>query len=422
MKFEPPPSNDFKQFIESYFSRCRAACPRLLAIAGKWTFEDLIPGLSDFDTRFIASDDTTASDWAEMSLAIGKVHTDLARERPDWARNLEHLPGVNLTLSEITDEDYYYPEFQQWTFYDGNSAALATIRNYLDSIPWTYRDEAFHLRKFAAYFGPYQRGIDPAINIGRWENKYPLHSRYMHYFAPPVQSAVALLRRRAVTGKLESLRAAREILPNPQVIDGILDALERHYEIPDDYQEPRLSEIESELHRYLQDAYATLRDQVSLIEIGEHDDRDAVAAKVKRMPSDPADAFREGVKFARLMKGRLLFYAEPIAWFDSIWLIRNELGRIVANFYEKPLAAYGQIRYGRPVPAREVLDRLRGELITPGDWRDVMEFVRVASTPFNDGLAKERARQVAEVFEPVQRLVEALSHDLAQRARTQRAG
>ena len=50
MRFEKKPENDFARFIDAYFEECAAACPRIEGIAGKWTFEDLIPGLSDFDT------------------------------------------------------------------------------------------------------------------------------------------------------------------------------------------------------------------------------------------------------------------------------------------------------------------------------------------------------------------------------------
>ena len=120
MRFTPKPENSFREFIDTYFSRCRAACPELRAVAGKWIFEDLIPGLSDFDTRFIVADGMKAVDWAMMSARVGEIHTELARSEPRWARILEHLPGVNLTASEVADPVFYYPESQLWTFYDGD--------------------------------------------------------------------------------------------------------------------------------------------------------------------------------------------------------------------------------------------------------------------------------------------------------------
>lgn len=70
--FEPCPENDFKEFIEIYYAECKGRIPKIEAIAGKWTFEDLIPGMSDFDTRFICSNNMTVDDWCEMSTAVGK--------------------------------------------------------------------------------------------------------------------------------------------------------------------------------------------------------------------------------------------------------------------------------------------------------------------------------------------------------------
>ena len=133
-----------------------------------------------------------------MSVAVGDVHTRLAREAPRWARILEHLPGLNLTRNEMTSPVTYYPEFQQWTYYKGDGQVLGSIRTCLARKRWASRDEAFHLKKFSMYYGPYIRGIDPPVNLGKWENKYPLHSRFMHYFSPPVQSAVSIVRTRGV--------------------------------------------------------------------------------------------------------------------------------------------------------------------------------------------------------------------------------
>lgn len=70
MKFAPAPANDFRDFYETYFARCRALVPNIRVIAAKWTFEDLIPGLSDFDTRFVVDNAMTVDDWHEMSLAV----------------------------------------------------------------------------------------------------------------------------------------------------------------------------------------------------------------------------------------------------------------------------------------------------------------------------------------------------------------
>ena len=412
MKFEPKPENDFRLFITTYFERCRADCPKLAAIAGKWTFEDLIPGLSDFDTRFIFSDDVTVDDWIRMSSAVGRVHTSLAKESPRWARILEHLPGLNLTQAEMADPRTYYPEYQQWTYYQGDPKVLAATGACLERKPWGRRDESFHLRKFATYFGPYLRGIDPPVNIGRWENKYPLHSRFMHYFTPPVQSALSVVRQKGRRGKLAALREAKDVFPHPEVIDLVLEAVDRHYEIPEYYEEPRLTEIERTLERYLNDAYACLAGHVSLIEIDPADTPARLKEKIAAVAVDPRERFFEGAKFSRFMKGRLFFYAEDILWFDSAWLIRNELGRIVNNFYRQPLKTFALARFGEEIAPELTLDRLRGGVLPPSVCDGVREFVRTAEPTLSAGEEKARARRVAGVFDPVLVMLETLGAEL----------
>lgn len=421
MTFAPAPPNDFRQFIDTYHARCRDAFDGIIVIAGKWNFEDLIPGLSDFDTRFIVVDPMSPARWSEMSLAVGRVHTELCREFPQWNRKLEHLPGLNLTLSELTDPFFYYPEFRQWTFYQGHDEPMKQIARYLESRGWSSRDELFHLKKIATYFGPYQRGIDPPVNIGPWQSKYPLHSRYMHYFLPPVQSILSLLRREPVRGKMESLRLAKELLPNPRVIDQIMRSVAAHYEQPTEYVEPRLGEIERDLDRYLRDAYATLAGKLTLIEFDSAETRQGLQRKLSAVPIDPVESFFEGTKFCRLMKGRLLFFAESITWFDTDFLIRNELGRIVTNFYAKPLKAYGVAAFGRELPPDEVLRRVNGRLLSPEICEGLQRFAATASSPIQSDRAKQQARDVAMNFEPVLEALEILGQDLRKHAKSGRS-
>lgn len=416
--FTPAPANDFQLYISTYFARCKAACPKLRAIAGKWRFEDLIPGMSDFDTRLIAADDTTPREWGEMSISVGRVHTALARETPLWARNLEHLPGMNLTVAEVTDPDLYYAEFPQWTYYEGDASALARIGAYLAGRNWSSRDEMFHLRRFATFFGPYQRGIDPAINLGPWESKYPLHSRYMHYFAPPVQAAVSLARRRPCHGKLEALRAARDLFPRPRVIDRLFDTLDRHYEVAADYVDPRLAELEGELDGYLRAVWACLAQQVTLMEARADDSPQRLRERLAAVPIDPIDSFNEGLKFARFMKGRLIFYAQDIPWFDSGWLVRNEIQRIVANFYEKPLRAYGVARGWGVLPGDAVLERVRGDVLSDAACDGILRFKAEASPAIEPGTEKRRARALADVYDAVPSAHDRLGADLRRRVRS----
>ena len=394
MRFTPAPRNEFAEFIAAYFESCRSLCTRLRVIAGKWEPADLIPGLSDFDTRFLAADDTTPEGWAEMSVAIGRVHADIARARPHWARILEHLPGVNLTFAEFYDPVLYHPEIQTWTVYDGDELQVTRVREYIANRPWTRADEYFHLRKFASFFGPYIRGIDPPVNLGPFKNKYALHSRYMHYFAPPVQAAVSLALRRTVRGKLDALRRAREMFSNPRVIDRVLEAITRHYEVPEAYEDAALTEIERTLESYLIAVRREIAPWITLIEFDAARSPSELQRAVGSLFTDPSTRFFDTARYARLMRGRLLFFAELIPWFDTAWLIRNELSRMGKWFCRQPLIAWREAG-------------VEGEL-TSEEWNAFERLAEVADESIPEGAEKAHARAAADVFEPVQLALERL--------------
>lgn len=417
MTFEPAPQNDFLAFVRDYYQRCRSRVPRIRAVAAKWRFEDLIPGLSDVDTRFLVEGPMSPEDWRQMALEVGRVHADMCRENPKWARTLEHLPGINFTSDEIIEPVLFYTEVQQWTFYDGDGATTARVRAALAAVNWSSRDERHHLKRFATFFGPYQRGIDPPVNLGPWENKYALHSRFMHYFTPAVQAAVSLHLRRNVVGKLEALRLAKSLFPRPEVIHHTLGSVQNHYEAPEDYAEPRLTAIERQLETYLYEVWASLQDRLKLVMPAAGDDVDAVRAKLAAVPGDATAEFFEGVKFGRLLEGRLRFYAEEIAWFDSAWLIRNELRRIVKNFYTRPLSVYGRLRFQRRMTDDEVLEHLRGTLLDDQSCRDMRRFAAIASEPIAPGDERRQARAVADVYQPVLAVCETLGADLLARVK-----
>ncbi len=407
--FEPRPENMFERHILEYFERSRDLCPKIEAIYGKWRFEDLIPGMSDFDTRFLVSSDTDAADWVRMSKAVGRVHTEICREYPDRARLLEHLPGINLSWREIKDPRFYYPEFHQWTGYFGNSAKRDHLAGHLASIPWSESDELFNLRKFALYFTPYNRSIDPPINLGPFESKYPLHSRFMHYFCPPLQCAVSLIERRMILGKAESFRLARDIFPNPDCIDMIFDAIDRHYELPSYYVEPRLSEIEDMLYSYLKVAFRVIQPGITVADVSPEDSSADLKAKLAAVGSDHFGRFYEGAKFCRLMMGRLLFYAEDIPHFDSSWLIEHELGRIRKLFYETTFGAFGHIAWKEKLSPEEVLERAKVDFLGPDEYRAVRQFAGIFNDPYGSAGIKVFAVRVAEAMGAFQMVLEKLS-------------
>ena len=406
--FAPRPENPFHAHIREYFERCREACPQIEAITGKWDYEDLIPGLSDFDARFIYADDTPAAAWPEISRAVGRVHTAICRERPDRARILEHLPGINLTWSELLDPLFYYPEFHQWTTFHGPTEKAARFERYLAERPWDSADELYTVKRFATYFTPYDRAIDPAINLHEFESKYPLHSRFMHYFCPPVQSLVSLKLKRMVRGKLEAFRLARELFPNPEVIDLAFDSMERHYEIPELYEEPRLSELEDSLYRYLIEAYRLTQPDITVIDATPGDTYRELREKLGRFNKNVLEKFFDGTKFCRLMMGRILFYAEEIPHFDSAWLIGHELRRDRKMFFEATFSTFALIAWGEEMTPEASLERCRGEFLTDSEIRDIRGYADIFAKKYDPAKIKEFAVEVAEAMAPFQVVMEKL--------------
>ena len=400
MIFAPKPRNDFREFISTYYDECRARVPRIAAIAGKWTFADLIPGMSDFDTRFILEDDMTTQDWCDMSAAVGEVHLDLCRRHPRWARNLEHLPGVNVTWTELADPATYYPEYPQWSFHHTTDAArLRAAEDRLARREWDRQDEHFHLKRFCLYYGRYDRTIDPPINLGRFESKYPLHSRFMHYFCPPLQSALSMLLKRPIRGKMETVRIACEMFDDP-VFHETRDAVDRHYELPDLYEEPATALLDDRLERALDMLRERLAPELTLIPDAARKGVPEWKACLDRVPLDPFLRFFDASKFSRLMKGRLAFYAYAPPHFDSTWCIENELRRMRRNLFDRPLSVYCEVAGRRqPEDPLELVRDLCPALLTAEEVRCVREFVRLLPGRWEEGKQREIALALAGIFD-----------------------
>lgn len=404
MNFTPAPPNDFSEFIETYFERCRARVPQIEGNAGKWTHEDLIPGLSDFDTRFFVTENMTAADWCYMSTAVGQVHLDLVRERKDWARNLEHLPGVNLKWNELLDPQAYFTEFSQWSFYHGDASKLQRAREQIGRHVWNDADELYHWKKIAIYYGSYNRSIDPPVNLGAYENKYSLHSRLMHYLAPPLHSAVCLMRRETTPGKLQAFRDARELFPNPSTMDLVLELIEGHFEAPQYLEEPGISALDALLEEYLKTIVNSLLDAGRGLDCVRDATVNELKAAVKFRAGAASDVsvaqLFENIKFARLMKGRLWFYGQKVLWFDSAFLIRNELSRIRPNFYETPLRLFAKLAYQQDVSAEQALNLMQGDVLEADEVAACRRFAALAEVPQSECELKSRALAIAEIFDP----------------------
>lgn len=401
MKFAPRPENDFADYIRTYYEACRYRCDKIEAIAGKWMFRDLLPGMSDFDTRFIVNDGMTVDDWCQLSTVMGETHLRLCEKYPCWARNFEHLPGVNLTWSELTSERNYYPEYHQWTYYlTEDPKSLGAALDTLARRPWDEKDEYFHLKKFCLYYGRYNRTIDPAINLGVHESKYPLHSRIMHYFNPPVHSAVCVLEKQNICGKLDAYEIAQRHFPELRCWEPIREILHAHYEIPMWYEEPRLSQLEDVLEEALGVILERLRDSVTLIPAEAGTDMGDWRAALQDVPVDPALVIFDNAKFSRLMKGRLHFYGNAPAHFDTTWLIQNELGRIGNSFFRMPFRTFWKIRTGETVEDPvTILDELKGDLLSPSEVEGTKAFARLTPDEWEAGKEHEIAAAIVEVFD-----------------------
>ena len=401
MKFAPRPENDFAHYIDTYFRECRCRFDAIQAIAGKWMFRDLIPGMSDFDTRFIVRDGMSVDDWCAMSTAVGEAHLYLCEKHPCWARNLEHLPGINLTWTELTSERSYYPEYQQWTYYHSDDPQrLGDAMRGFSQRPWDVKDEYFHLKKFCLYYGRYDRTIDVPVNLGIHENKYPLHSRVMHYFSPPVMSAVCILEKQNMPGKFDAFDMAAQLFPDLECWDIIREILHAGYEIPKWYAEPQLVKFEDAMEDALAEIAKALREVVTLIPPEAGLDIGQWKKHLSSVPMDPALVIFDNAKFSRLMKGRLRFYANAPRHFDAEYLIENELKRINTNFFRAPFRVFWKIRSQESVENPvDILDNLKGDVLSDAEVRAAREFDKLTGPGWQERDRPQTALAIADIFD-----------------------
>jgi len=400
INFRPKPKNEFDEFMMMYYEKCRENIPQIQALAAKWNFEDLIPGLSDYDTRFIYSD-MTVDDWCRASMAIGDVHLDICNKYPRWARILEHLPGINITWSEYMDEKLYYPEFHQWTIYRSeNPVELKRSQDYLANHKWDQRDEMFFLKKFLTYYSPYDRKIDPPINLKEYENKYPLHSRFMHYFVPPMQAAVCIIEKKVICGKLDSVLAAKKIFPELDIFDELLDVVERHYEALELYEEPEITKLDKRLYDALTVISRKLSNHLTVIDGAEHKKPFEWKQDVSSSSEPSFLTVFDNTKWARQMRGRLHFYANSPEHFDSQLCIGVELNRINRMFFVVPYTVYGELNSGSShTDLLQVVRNLSGHLLTANQANATIKFHELTSQTHQPCDYKKAALDIVDVYD-----------------------
>lgn len=395
--------HSFSDFIDVYYTECMNRFSKIEAVAAKWKYEDLIHGLSDCDIRFICSNDMNAEDWCRMSSAIGDVHLELCRRFPYWSRMMEHLPGINLTWNELADDYYYYPEYRQWTFYKSrNHNMLEKTNRYLDNRAWEIRDEYFQLKRFVNFFGQYDRNIDPAINVGEYEFKYPLHSRFMHYFIPAIQSAVSIMLKRNIKGKLESLQLTGQLFPKMEIIHEIQHAIQCHYDIPELYNPTLLPALDNKMFDALQIISNELGKHVTVIPDPWRFEPLKWKKSLLEYAVAPQMVIFDHVKFSRLFKGRLHFYVHAPAHFASTWLIRNELKRCRDMFYRVPYTKYWEVLSGeKSEDVAAILSALHGTLLTKEEVEAALQFSQHTASNCQAGNEKAVAEKIEVIFDLV---------------------
>ena len=378
-------TSEFIEYTSEYGRRVKERFPGFNAIFNKWQHEDLVPQLSDIDSRIIC-DDSNISGWMTLDKAIGEIHLEMVCERPDWSRMSEHNPGIALSVDELCDESVYVTDMRQWSFYYGDKAVNQMMNDYLANKPWSIADEFFHLSKFVYYYAPYDHDIDPAINIQ--EDKimdYALHSRIMHYFIPALMCAVSIIDKKTYCGKLEMLRRCIELYPDEAILDKVMNMIQKEYNVPESTDIDKRDLFEKECFDFLG---KILNEKVlCCIESVEAQYRDSVEGlkqAVSKRQASPLMIISDTVRFARTRAGRYYFYLNAPDFFDTALLLnRHETHWLKTLFTAKPFQAYGQLKWqDENFDAKHILDRIEGDIITVQEKRVAEEIFDIAWNQF----------------------------------------
>jgi hypothetical protein len=406
----------FGEFRQCLAEETVRAFPQFVSLWGKWNPEDLIPFLSDFDSRLVCRAPMRPEDWVELDRVSGEIHLAMLKAHPDWARILEHTPGVCATEEEMLDDRTFHPETQQWSAYSDCGEFCRRLQGFYEGGVWGNRHEVYFLRRFLYYYGPYQHGIDPPINLGAYEYKYALHSRLWHYFVPALQAALALVNRRAIRGKFETLHGWLQHFPSHPILLRALEIVGNHYESAELTDASALARLEADLFAFLQKVMRMVRERVTLIEMSDSMDSGAYKELVAGICPVPLMTIYDGVRFSRIRKGRYYFYLNSPAFFDAGRLIASETKWLKGYFTAPIFKAYAQLRWSQPaLTLGEILHELRHGLI---DARDEQLIRRVFSLSLDGHGGHERdiIAQIAEVYAEYHLILERILADGLARA------
>jgi hypothetical protein len=411
--------SEFKQGKEAFlvfahylFERTKQAFPPCVSLWAKWNHEDLIPHLSDFDTRLICVSPVSPTQWIEFDRMTGELHLEITRTHPEWMRILEHTPGVTVTHEEMLDHALFHPETQQWTRYIGDEDWYPNFLKFNSQHVWSERHEFYFLRRFLYYYSPYIHGIDPPINLGCYQHKYALHSRLWHYFLPALQAALALVERRTVRGKFETLAGWLARFPRQPTLMKAKGIVERHYESTELSDERALLQLEDELYAFLRVVFNEVKESLTLIDTTGPADPQRYKKELSGARVDPLMIVYDGVRFSRIRRGRYYFYLNSPACFDAKRLIVYEL-KWLQDYFTAPLfSAYGKIKFGMPdCGLDEILEDMRAGMITAQEEGLIRRVFHLSCDPSSKGREREVLSELIEFYHDYHIILERILED-----------
>lgn len=408
-----PAINEFHEFAQEYFLHCTAGLGSLDALVAKWNFEDLIPGLSDFDSRIIVTDCLGPEEMIRVDQLIGQVHLELCREFPRWARILEHPPGICVRWNELYDKRLYQPETLTWSFYMGKEQEFKKLEDYMGRISWSHIEEHYFLSKFAYYFSPYQRGIDPAINLGIFEPEYAWHSRAMHYFVPAIQAGLSVMKRKAIKGKFDTLRIWKDILPEEMIFDEIIEMALSQYNLLYIQDDNALARFEKRLFEVLCRIKELVFESVTCFTLNPTEDIIRLKDKLKQFPINPLVTIFNGVRFCRIRKGRLLFYLEAPEHFSTDWLIANEFIKWNREVFIKAIVgAYGELKCGKSdAGLDEIIETICPEVIDNREAGVLRKMYEISFIRYKKGMERESFKEIVPLWADYYLILEKILED-----------
>ena len=405
--------SDFFQMATWFGERWSKEFPALSVWTCKWRHEDLIPGLSDMDPR-VVFDDMSAEEWVSLDELAYETHLELTKSRPDWARKLEHTPGVCSTKAEVLNEALYQPEMRNWDYYWGDREFFEQIKAFSQRRSWEPVDEYYFLvNRFVPWCTPYNHDIDPAVNIpSNILPKYALHSRAMHYFMPCIKAALAVINRDSVTGKREALYRWMQIYPNEPVLREVAHLLDVNYEVSWLEDEQAWLAFEDRLWQFIRKITPEVLRAVTIVDLGDDLSMENLRRKCKQIHGRPLTTLYNGVRFSRIRKGRWRFYLNAPDFFDAEHCAYSETSWMRSTFTYPVFDSYACVKWGEHgLDIDEILARMVPEMLDRGETHIVKQVFESAAGNPTPRDAMERLRKAAEVYADYYRILDRMLAD-----------